>query len=269
MRLGFITINLAGAMAFAFPFFLAGKPSENETLARSGDAPWLVALFMPVLILLAIGDVRGDKGGARTIALLGVLASLAALMRIPLSIGGANLIFLLPIITGATFGPRFGFLLGALAMAASAAITGGFGPWLPFQMWATGWIGAGAGLLSPMTRMRSSWPAVGALAAYGYVAGFMYGALINLYFWPVTPMDSAIGWSPGLGLTEMLNHYRAFYLLTSLPYDALRGVGNAVAILLVGAPALELLRRYRNRFAPVVVRRDPELQLQTAGAVPG
>ena len=49
------------------------------------------------------------------------------------------------------FGPRFGLLLGLTAMAVSAVITGGLGPWLPFQMLALGWMGAGAGWLGRVT----------------------------------------------------------------------------------------------------------------------
>ena len=48
------------------------------------------------------------------------------------------------ILAGAALGPRFGLLLGLCAMAVSAVVTGGIGPWLPFQMLALSWMGAGA-----------------------------------------------------------------------------------------------------------------------------
>ena len=41
----------------------------------------------------------------------------------------------------------FGFVLGALTMFASALITGGVGPWLPFQMFGAAWVGFFAGCL--------------------------------------------------------------------------------------------------------------------------
>ena len=63
------------------------------------------------------------------------------------------------ILAGAAFGPRFGLLLGLSAMAVSAVVTGGIGPWLPFQMLALAWMGAGAGfvgLLDPPASTRAS-----------------------------------------------------------------------------------------------------------------
>lgn len=249
-RISFLAVNVAGVLAFAFPFFV-GSSMQTEAGARSADAPWILALLVPMLIAVAITEASGGKLDAKGIALLGILAGLAALLRIPVSFGGANLMFFLPIAGGFVFGARFGFLLGALSMAASAAITGGIGPWLPFQMWAAGWVGMGAGWLRPAGDRLAGRPrlSVVMLAAYGYIAGLLYGAIINLYFWPLVSVASETGWAPGLGLAETLRHYRAFYLLTSLGYDAFRGVGNAAIILIAGPPVIDLLRRYRRRFS--------------------
>ena len=49
------------------------------------------------------------------------------------------------ILGGYVFGARFGFLFGAFALLVSALITGGVGPWLPYQMFAAGWMGLSAG----------------------------------------------------------------------------------------------------------------------------
>jgi energy-coupling factor transport system substrate-specific component len=263
----FLAANLAGLIAFALPFLVAGPGHQQEAGARFSDAPWLLALFVPLLIAAAIVEAGRGHLGTKTIALLGVLAALAALMRIPISFGGANLIFFLPIVGGFVFGVRFGFMLGALAMAASAAITGGIGPWLPFQMWGAGWVGAGAGLISPLANRRDSIPVLIVLAVYGYLAGLFFGALINLYFWPVASLPTSIGWSPDLTLRETLQHYRAFYLLTSLPYDAMRGLGNAVVLLVIGKPVIELLRRHKRRFFFESTQEPQALGLEPAALV--
>lgn len=263
-RLPFLAVNLAGVLAFAAPFLVAAGP-EGEAGARSGDAPWLLALLVPLTIAVAITEAGGARMDAKRIALLGVLAGFAAVLRLPVSFAGANLIFLVPIAGGFVFGTCFGFLLGALAMAASAAITGGIGPWLPFQMWAMGWVGAGAGALRPLADrlVRRRRVGVVLLASYGYAAAFLYGAVMNLYFWPVAAVGpAAIGWTPGLGPAEAWRHYRAFYATTSLGWDAIGAGANALALLVAGGPIVELLRRYRRRFSYRV-------ELGTAGEEPG
>lgn len=241
----FIAVNLAGVLAFAMPFFLAA-PATTESSARSPDAVWLMVLLTAMLIAVAVSEASGGKLDSKAIALLGVLAALAAVMRIPISLAGANLVYVIPIVAGYVFGSSFGFVLGATAMLVSAVITGGIGPWVPFQMWAMGWVAAGAGLLGPLAHRRR----VGlvALATYGYVAALFYGAVLNLYFWPLVANPSAIGWTPGLGVAETLRHYKSFYLLTSFAWDAFGGVVNVIALAVLGPPLTAVLVRYRDRF---------------------
>lgn len=250
-RLPFLAANLAGLAAFATPFLINLELVPSAAQARAGDAPWLTAILVPLLIAVALAETAGGRLDAKAIALLGVLSACAALLRLPVSLAGANLFFFLPIVAGYVFGGTFGFLLGSLSMAASAVITGGIGPWLPFQMWAAGWVGGAAGLLRPLgERLRRGLPRLVPPAIYAYAAAFFYGALMNLYFWPVVATgDAAIGWMPGLGLAETVRHYRAFYLLTSAGWDAVGAVFNAIVVLALGGPAIDLLHRYRNRFA--------------------
>ena len=49
-------------------------------------------------------------------------------------------------------------------------------------------------------------------------------------------------------LAETLRRFWAFYVLTSLPWDSLRGIGNVVCIALLGGPVLKELRRFQQRF---------------------
>ena len=91
------------------------------------------------------------------------------------------------VLSGRVLGPGFGFVLGSVTMFASALLTGGVGPWMPFQMLSMGWFSMGAGLLpGPGSRRRSR--AGGGcgraellmLAAYGFLAAFAYGTVMNL-----------------------------------------------------------------------------------------
>jgi energy-coupling factor transport system substrate-specific component len=59
---------------------------------------------------------------------------------------------------------------------------------------------------------------------------------------------SATHWQPGSGAWETIGRYAAFYLTTSLWWDMGRALGNFALILLFGAPVLQLLRRFKQRF---------------------
>jgi energy-coupling factor transport system substrate-specific component len=184
---------------------------------------------------------------------LGASAGLLRLLDLP---GGGSGIFFLVVLAGAAFGPRFGLLLGLTAMATSAVITGGIGPWLPFQMLALAWMGGGAGALG---RLTARWPArleLAALAAYGWVWGFAFGAIMNLWFWPFSVGEGDLSWVPGSGLVATLERYWSFYAVTSLGWDAAGALANAALIALTGGALLPSLRRFAVRLRPDVVLND-------------
>jgi energy-coupling factor transport system substrate-specific component len=154
--------------------------------------------------------------------------------------------FVVVILGGRALGPGFGFLLGAIGMFASALITGGIGPWLPFQMLGAAWIGLFAGLLPPARGRAETW----LLVSYGLVAGLAYGFLLNLWFWPfLTGVDSGIGFVAGDPVTDNLARFLAFCLVTSLGFDIPRAIGNAILLAFLTGPVLRTLRRTARRAA--------------------
>ena len=143
--------SLVGLAVFLYPFALPAIQQERTSgSARSGEAP-LLLLVLVVLCLAAIlrelDPLRADQGAARVVALLASMVALGAVSRLIPSFLGASPIFLLIILGGYVFGPAFGFQLGALTLAVSAFITGGIGPWVPYQMLGVGWVGMAAGWL--------------------------------------------------------------------------------------------------------------------------
>lgn len=243
-----IAANVAAVAALLAPMIAGADPAASREAAHASDAPILLALSVPALLAVVVAEATGRRLDAKGVALLGVLCGLNAILRVPGAIGGASLTFMLPIVAGAVFGPSFGFLLGSLSFAASAVITAGLGPWLPFQMFAAGWIGAGAGLLRPVAERVRPVAAVAILCVYGYAAGFFFGVVTNLWFWPfLAAGDASIGWRAGMGAAEAAGAFRRFYLLTSFAWDAGRAIGNVVLITALGVPAMRLLRRWRDR----------------------
>jgi len=118
-------------------------------------------------------------------------------------------------------------------------------------MVAFGWVGAGAGLLPGA---GTPWGIrLGALAAYGALAGVAYGAIMNLWTWPFLADGSAIAWDPSGTFAENLRHYLSFYLVTSLAWDMARAIGNVVLVVALGRPLLGALDRAAKRMRLSIV----------------
>lgn len=259
-------VVVVGAGAFLYPFWL--PHGAIPARAHAGDAPLVAAVIgILVVVVVTLELRRGSMNGA-TVAVLGVLSATAGLLRLVDLPGGGSGIFFLVVLAGAAFGPRFGMLLGLCAMATSAVITGGVGPWLPFQMLALGWMGGTAGLAGRASRHLPPLAEVVVLAAFGWLWGFVFGAVMNLWFWPFAVGDGPLSWDPGLALGPTLERYWSFYVATSLAWDAAAAFSNAILIVVTGRPLLASMRRVACRLDPVVELVDDDGP-GTAGIGPG
>jgi energy-coupling factor transport system substrate-specific component len=201
-------------------------------------------------MVLLVAEMTGGGLNSKSLAALGVLSAFAAVLRTITLPAGANLYFFLVILGSYAFGARLGFLLGALSFFLSAVVTGGIGPWLPFQMFASAWMGMSAGLLRPAV-VRAGIGGRGEVAVlvlFGIGWGVLFGAITNLWSWPFWVGGPDITYEPGLGLGEALRRYWNFYLLTSFGWDLLRCLCNALVIAFLGGPLLRALLRFRARF---------------------
>ncbi len=246
--------SLAGLAMFCWPLLV--KPPEG--LAHQTDAPFIFVLILPLVLAVILAELHapgaparsgGPPGPARAggmdikaLAMLGVLAAVGAALR-PLGAGLAGIepMFFLLVLGGRAYGPGFGFVLGSTTMFASALLTGGVGPWLPFQMLAASWMGMGAGLL-PRASGKTE---IAMLAAYGAVSSIAYGALLNLWFWPFSVgLSTDVSYIPGAPVLENLHRFLTFTFYTSvLGWDVGRAVITTVAIVVLGSPVLFALRR--------------------------
>ncbi|MDX1615956.1 MAG: ECF transporter S component [Candidatus Promineifilaceae bacterium] len=251
----YVLSALVGIAAFIYPFLLPGlqpaDPLSDPTASslRLTDAPLLTSLLVMISMGALLVEIHGQAVNAKVVAALGVLVAVASVLRfIETAIpgpGGFSPIFVPIILAGYVFGPRFGFLMGVLTLLASALLTAGIGPWLPYQMLVSGWVGMSAGWLPRPQRERLE---LFMLVGFAILWGLSFGFVINLYFWPFVAGDMATAWEPGLSIMDGLKRYGAFYLATSVLWDLVRAVGNAVLIVAVGIPTVRALERFRRRF---------------------
>jgi energy-coupling factor transport system substrate-specific component len=240
--------SLLGLVGFGWPLLAGPDKARSELLSHAGDAPWLFVALLPLLLAVILAELSDGALDAKAVALLGVLAGVGAVMRLPSGgITGFEPLFFLMIPAGRVFGRGFGFVLGALTMFASALLTGGVGPWLPFQMFGAAWVGFFAGCLPRRVHGRAE---VVLLAAYGVVAGLTYGLLLNMWFWPfaISP-GTGLSFVAGDALVDNLRRFWAFHLATSLGWDIPRAFTNCVLVLALGRPVLAALRRAERRAA--------------------
>ncbi len=242
-------VTAVGIAAFLYPFWLPSSALPDQ--AHSGDAPLVAGVIGALALTALLVEVRRGSMTAMTVAVLGVLAASEGLLRLVALPLGNNAFYFFVILAGVAFGPRFGMLLGLSAMAVSAVITGGIGPWLPYQMLALAWLGASAGWFGQITRRWSPRVEVLALGAFGWVWGFLFGAVMNFWFWPYQRDGGELSWIPGSSLGTTIRHYWSFYVATSFANDAARALPTLILILLTGRAVLATLRRFAHRLDPV------------------
>ena len=232
--------NLLALAAFCWPLLAAALPQD-----AAAATPYIALAIAPVAAVAVVLSLDGSVRSAHTVALLGVLAAVGSAVRVASTgVGGVEAVFILLILAGRAFGPRFGLLLGAATIAFSSVLWGGVGPWTPFQMFACAWVGAGAGLLPRRVRGRAE---LWMLAGYGVVASYGFGLLLNLWFWPfAVGAGTGISYVPGAPLGTNLSSFLLYSLLTSTAgWDTLRAVTTVVGIAVVGRAVLASLRRVK------------------------
>ncbi|MHC1586647.1 MAG: ECF transporter S component [Candidatus Hecatellaceae archaeon] len=172
----------------------------------------------------------------KQLALVSILGSLSAALRIPFAvIPSFQPSTFLIICSGYVLGPAAGFLVGTLTAVISNLVLG-HGPWTPFQI--VGWGLAGA--LAPAIKRFSgngskSWIA---LTVFGFIWGYVFGAITNLSYWlffvePLT-LETFLA-------TEVLG----------LWFDTVHALANAVFLSLLGSRTIKLLNGFAGRFPKV------------------
>lgn len=245
-----VTIAMAsfiGLIAFGWPFAIT-----PDSFASAETAPLIFGVLLILVLAVIFAEIADGGIDAKAVAMLGVLSAINAALR-PVGGGtaGVETVFFLLVLAGRVFGAGFGFALGCTSLFTSALLTGGVGPWLPYQMFGCAWVGMLAGLLPPL-RGKSE---LAMLAGFGAGTSYLFGFLLNLSFWPfsVDPASS-IAYQPGLPFAAQLHRYLLFDASTSLGWDTGRAITTALAIVIIGPATLAVFRRAARKanFQPAV-----------------
>lgn len=247
------TASLAGLAMFVWPLILQPAPGDTRV-----DQPFIFMLLLPVVVLVVVAELTEGGMDSKILAVLAVLTAVNGAIRL-LGAGTAGIetIFFLLIIAGRVYGAGFGFVLGCTSLFASALLSSGVGPWLPFQMMCAAWIGMGAGLLPSRLRGRAE---ITVLVVYGVLAAYLYGFLMNLSSWPFTLGIASPGtvdtaqMVPGDPVLENLHRFVVYTLLTSTwGWDTGRALTTALCLVVLGPALLTTLRRALRRVRHVAV----------------
>jgi energy-coupling factor transport system substrate-specific component len=176
-----------------------------------------------------------------------VLAAVNSVVRLlGAGVAGIETAFALIILAGYVFGSRFGFMQGLISILSSAIISGGIGPWLPFQIFAAALVGAGAGLVP-----KPGYPSLRIifLSIFSVFASFFYGIFMTAWTWPLfVGPNTSLSYLEGGSLEENISRFIQFELVSGgLLWDAGRAVTTVLLIVLTGKALMATLERAATR----------------------
>ncbi|MGB2757536.1 MAG: hypothetical protein WBD02_07725, partial [Acidimicrobiia bacterium] len=130
------------AFAFTYPFWMDLGGLQVGPSARSAATPLIAAAIGLVVVTAVAFQLERRALRPAMLSVLAVLGTVGGLARVFDLPAGGNLIFSVIVLGAIAYGIEFGFLLGLSSMGIGALLTGGLGPWLPFQMLAAATLGA-------------------------------------------------------------------------------------------------------------------------------
>ncbi len=241
-RLSIAVAGLASLLMFTWPLFITSKIASEAALAQA-----VFIVLMPLVLILVLVEFASGDIGAKQLALLGVLIALNAVIRmLGAGTAGIETAFFLVILGAFVFGSGFGFILGASSIFVSALLTGGIGPWLPFQMMGVGLVGLGAGLIPKFTR---SWQQKTSLVVYAVISSFVYGSLMTMWNWPfLAGTGTQLSYVAGDPIISNLTRFFQYELITGgFFWDLGRALTTSVLILLTSQSLLATLNRAASK----------------------
>lgn len=202
----------------------------------------IVSIFIIILSLLSLLLLyERDSLRGKEIAVIAMMGTFSAAARVPFAaLPNIQPCTFIILVSGYVFGPFAGFLIGAETAVLSNFFLGQ-GPWTPWQMFAWGVIGMMGYLFRLVFKGRKY--EFEAFLIVGFLSGYIYGIIMNLWYW----------------LSFVYPHTLQSFLMvesTSIWFDTLHAVGNAIFIDLFALRFIRTLERYRLRFGLFSRTRD-------------
>lgn len=241
-----ILASMISAYGFLWPFFL----DAHSPIHHLNNQIFSLAA-VPIALVVLIVEISNQRLDAKSVALLGVLAALTAALR-PMGAGAVGIepMWFILILSARVFGPAFGFVLGILALFVSAFITGGFGPWLAYQMFAAGWVGLGAGILPQhigKLAIRGK-TEIAVLALYGIFASLLFGLLMDLQFWPwALGSHTQLSYVAGASIATNAHRFIIYHFASSMAWDIPRAFVTSMLTVITAPAVLFAMRRTKRR----------------------
>lgn len=191
----------------------------------------LTLLVTTLAVLLMFASYEASRPTLRQLMPTVVLGSVAAVGRVLFApIPDVKPVSAIAIVAGSVLGRRSGFMVGALAALASNVFFGQ-GAWTPWQMYAWGLVGYGAGLLAHSRLFERT----AGVCAYGFAACLGYGFILNLW--------SILGFFHPQTASEALAVYAA-----ALPFDIAHGIATVAFLLILYAPWRRKIARVKAKY---------------------
>lgn len=259
-------LNLVGLFLFTWPLLI---DIEDFGLADLTQATWLAGVLALLAVAILALSINIRLLDSKTVAIVSVLVGLVSALRL-LGAGAVGIepIWFLIILSARALGAELGFVIAILALAVSALISGGVGPWLAYQIIAAGWIALGVGLIPKRLNFKVERIA---LALYGAIAAFLFGLLMDLQLWPwLLGSDTQLSYLPGASVGENLSRFITFHFATALSWDLPRAIVTATLIMVTARPVLNSLQRASVRLNTVADWREinEHAKVETAASRP-
>lgn len=197
------------------------------------DGQYLLFTLMIIIASMIPFLIRFEKRKitAEEIVLIGMLAAIAAVSRVPFApLPSVQPTSFVVIMTGLVFGRETGFMVGAMAAVVSNLFLGQ-GPWTPWQMFCWGMVGFTAGLYSKQPWMQTKT----GLLLFGGAWGFLFGWIMNL--WYVLGFFDTLSWKVFVSAYTV-----SFY------FDLAHALSNVFFLFLFAASWRKVLQRVQKKY---------------------